>query len=250
MAQVKMDAPAEEQQTTAAPVTDRTVATRPDMAPSTYVQEDGAEGEFDRNDQDKVYLSIVAKVGELSNLFTPGDFLLNKEYVIGGTKQPIEVIALGIKKRYQNDLDFDPTGEKAETVDTAVEVNARGGEVGYRPRGDKTSTHYWKPILQILFLVKKPANISPDAAMMFPYEIAGNDYAVVGYTARAKTAYNGIAKPLIQARNGKGGVRGMVYQLSVKGETYEGTSWMQPKLRSTGQSSAEVLDYVRENALG
>lgn len=237
----------EEKPADAAAAPDKTVATRPAGTVTTFNDED-ASGEFTRDDVDKVYLSIVAKTGELSNLFTPGDFLLNKEFVIGGTKSPIDVIALGIKKRYQNDIPYDPSEDAGDTVDSAVEVAERSGVIGYRPFTDKVSTHFWKPILNVMFLIKRPENVTPDAVAMFPYEINGFDYALVGYTARTKTAYNGIAKPLIQAKLGaKKTVRGSVYSLSTKGETYEDKSWIQPRLRATGAPTEEVLQFIREN---
>src|SRR5438876_455496 len=99
---------------------------------SRYVDTTEAQGEFTNSDRERAVMQIVAKVGDLSNTFTPGDILLNKDFVIGGTKNPIELVALGIKKRYQNDLDFDG-GEIGDTVDKAIEVVDRGGVLEYRP---------------------------------------------------------------------------------------------------------------------
>lgn len=229
--------------------TSTTVAVRPDRAPALYVQDDDAEGEFTNDDVDKAYLTIVAKTGELSNLFPPGSMLLNKEYVVGGTQEPIELIAVAIKKGYQNDLDFDG-GEIGDTVSKALEVVDRGGEVGYRPFEDKDATHFWKPILQVIFLVKRPATLTPEASVLFPFTIGANDYGVVGYTARTKTAYNGIAKTLIGAKRAKGTVRGSTYRLSTKGETWEKRSWIQPSLRVIGSVSEDVTKFITENYSG
>lgn len=214
---------------------------------STFVADEDAEGEFDAQDRQNPMLVIVAKTGELSNLHTPGDMLINKEFVIGGSKAPVELIALAIKKRYQNDLDFDG-GEMGDTVDRAIDVTDRGGVLAYRPFDDKASTHFWKPILQVLFLVKKPADLPPSASAFFPFQMDGADWGRVGYTARTKTAYNGIAKTLIMAKQDTGSVRRSLYRLSTKGESWQGPqglrSWIQPMLRAAGPTSEAMLEFI------
>jgi hypothetical protein len=225
--------------------TTSTLAVRDERAVVPFVEDNDAVGEFNADDVERAYMTIVSKVGELSNLFTPGEILLNKEFVIGSTKAPLEVIAIAIRKRYQNDLPFGE--EMGEEVNTAMEVLDKGGVMEYRPFADKTSTYYWKPILQVVFLVKKPEGLSPDAATFFPFAIGDSDYAVVGFSARTKTGYNGIAKPLIGLKRAKGNVRCRTWRLTTKGETWEDRSWIQVSLRSTGDTTKEVLDFLTEN---
>lgn len=220
-----------------------TLVVPPTNSLANYVEDEDAEGEFDRSDRVNAMMVIVAKTGELSNIHTPGDFLINKDLVIGGLKNPLNVVAIAIKKRYQNDLDFEG-GDMGDTVDKAIEVTNRGGMLGYRPFEDKKSTHFWKPILQVLFFIQKPPNLSPAANALFPFEIEGADYGRFGYTARTKTAYNGIAKPLIGAKQDHGSVRLSSYALSVKGETWQTKSWMQPSLKVTGPTSEEMLKFI------
>lgn len=228
--------------------TETAVVVRPNYAPSTYVSDSDAEGEFTSDDQLRGRLAIVAKVGKLSNIFNPGDMLLNGEYVIGNTKDGLNVVAIGIKKLYQNDLDFDG-GDFGETVQKAVQVIEKGGVVDYRPNEDKTSTHYWKPVLQVIWLIEKPEGASADMAALFPFEIEGKDYAEVGYWAASKTAYNAIAKTLIQAKNAKGSVRTVSYRLTTKGESNRDAtlSWIQASIRATGPTSQAILDFIQEN---
>lgn len=214
-----------------------------------YVEDEDAMGEFDRNDRQNAMLVIVAKTGELSNLFTPGDMLLNKEFVIGGVKSPLELVAVAIRKCYQNDLDFDG-GDMGDVVDKMIEVTDRGGVLGYRGYDDKESTHFWKPILQTVLLIKKPDGMSPAANSLFPFSIEGVDYGRVGYAARTKTAYNGIAKTLIATKQDKGSVRVDTFRLSVKGETWQPPkgpprSWMDPMLRVVGPTSETMLEFLK-----
>lgn len=249
------DAPAETTTATATetqpevpstPSTDSTVAVRPGLAPAApFVEGEDASGEFDNSDVEKLYLTIVAKTGKLSNEFTPGDLLLNKEFVIGGTKSPITVVPMGLRKLYQNDLDFESNDETGDIVSKQVDVLNRGGIVDYRPHNDKVSTHYWKKIANIPLLIELPADVSAEVEANFLYEIEGKLYAVVGYTARTKSAYNGIAKPVNQALKKFGIVRTKTYTLSVKGEDFDGKSWMQPNMRVSGNTSDAVQEFIR-----
>lgn len=238
---------------TPSPATNTEIVQAQSHAPALYTESVDAEGEFDSSDEDKPMMQITAKTGELSNTFSPGDILLNKEVVICGItpqgKPPltINLFAVAIKKRRQNDLDIDG-GEMGDAVDTAAEVIERGGVLGYRPYADKAATQYWKPILHVVFLIEMPEGLSPDGQALFPYKIEGKNYSLVGYTARAKTAYNGIAKPLIQAKRAKGTVRTTAWTLSTKGEAFENKSWIQPLLRQAGPTPEGILKFITENA--
>jgi len=240
-----VETPAEVSET---PTAETALVARPSYVPTVYTSDADAEGEFTSDDQQRGRLVIVAKTGRLSNQFTPGDMLLNGEYVIGNTKTGLNVVAVGIKKIYQNDLDYDG-GDFGDTVKTAVEIVERGGVLDYRPNGDKESTHYWKPVLQILWLIQRPEGLSADAAALFPFEIEGKEYMEAGYWAASKTAYNAIAKTLIQAKSAKGSVRTVSYKLTTKGEENRDGSltWIQASIRATGPTSHSVLDYLKEN---
>ncbi len=221
-------------------------------SPAVFINTEDAEGEFSQDDRLRSYLSIVAKTGKMADIFTPGDIVVNQEFVIGGTKSPIEFVPIRIVKRYQNDVRFDPE-EPADIVNSAVEVVQRGGVVGYRPFNDKESTHYWKPILQCLLLVKRPDNVPADVVMLFPFDIGGVSYGVMGYTARTKTAYNGFAKPLIEVKIGRGTVRDFNYRLTTKSESWhdpktgEDKSWIAVLARSVGPVTEEMAKFLRDN---
>ncbi len=218
------------------------------LVPATYVQDSDAEGEFSSSDSIKPTMSIVAKTGDKSDLFAPGSIILNNEFVIGGTKNSVDIAAvIKIKKRYQNDLPYSPGSDFGDVVDHAQEFIDRDGVLGYRPFEDKVSTHYWIPILQILWVVKQPAGLEPDAATLFPFVVGEDNYAIVGYTARTKTAYNGVAKVLIDAKSKRGTVRELAYKLSTKGESWQDRSWIQANLRSTGPVDADLAQFMTEN---
>ncbi len=219
---------------------------RPDATLANYTSDDEVQGELTQDDQERAYLSIVAKTGEMSNTFTPGDLVLNGEFVIGGPKNPVDLVPIMFEKLYQNDLHRD-LKEFGKEVKSAVNVLDLGGIVEYRPSEDKTSRHFWKPIIKALFLVKKPEGVNPAAAMFFPFEVNGEDYGVIGYTARTKTAYNGIAIPLASVKRAGKSIRAKVYRLSTKGETWEDKSWIQPALRAIGETPAEILDFIKQN---
>jgi hypothetical protein len=231
-------------ESTLAKAPDRTVA-----VPTKYYEDDEAEGEFDGSDTIRATMTIVAKTGKMSNLFTPGSVLLNKDVVIGGIDSPVTVIPVTIKKMYQNDLhsDLKVMGAIAET---AEQVIAKGGIAGeYRPSDDKVSRHYWKPIMKIGFLVKRPANASPAAAGMFQIEIDGEFYAPVRYTARAKTAYNGIAKVLSDIKSNQRSIRATTFNLTSRGEDWAeaNKSWIQSNLTPVGPTNPNVIAFIKAN---
>jgi hypothetical protein len=228
---------------------DSQLAVRPvqALAIPTYVEDTDATGEFSSSDSIRPTLAIVAKVGERSDQFSPGSMILNNEFVIGDTKHPVEIAAVvKIAKLYQNDLPYAPGSDFGEVVDHAVEFVDKGGVLEYRPFDDKISTHFWIPLLRCLFLVKQPADLPPDAATLFPFEINDISYALVGYTARTKTAYNGVAKILIDAKSKRGSVRELAYRLTTKGEAFQDRSWVQANLRATGPVDPAVAQFVAE----
>lgn len=241
-------APADQVASTPTPATSTAVVPATSTAVTAYVADNEVEGEFDASDRERARLTVVAKTGKLSNVFTPGDILLNTEHVIGTVKQPLVVIPVSYKKLYQNDLDFDG-GEMGDTVKSATEVLDRGGIVDYRPYEEKKATHYWKKVLQVIFLVQRPENLGPEAASMFPYAVEGNDYALVGFWASARSAYSGIAVPLINSKL-KGSIRRFTYNLSTKGEQNRDGSrtWIQTNLRVSGPTSDALTAFLKEIA--
>ena len=244
------------------PQTDSTstaVVVRPNQAPVLYVNSEEFRGEIDPNEKSRPRLGIVAKTGKLSDMFTPGDFLLNSEYVIGGTRSPIEVVPVIAEKLYQNDIAKNEDDEYGDIVETRVEITKRGGTFERRPFNDKFSTHYWMPIVRAVFLIKKPEGVSNEAAFMFPYKIGDSSYVFATYTARNKSAYGnqvkrGIGLALLDAvdmaRLSNGSIRDLIYKLSTSGETYtspkgDQRAWIQPTLRACGSTSAEVKEFIK-----
>jgi hypothetical protein len=226
-------------------------------------------GEVDPEETLRPSLQIVAKTGKLADEFTPGDLLLNSEYVIGSAGSnraegsPIVLVPVWFKKAYQNDLpkNEDEDGDSdysKNVVDTLIEVKARGGVKGYRPFDDKVSTHFWKPVINAVFLIEMPENIGDDAKMMFPYQVGGKNYVFARYSARNKSAYGNQAKPGIglalldaqqKAQTVSGSIRDKVYRLSTKSVSWqpprgETRSWIEPSLRATGTTSKELKDFI------
>jgi hypothetical protein len=238
------------------------LATRPsrELATPVYYSDEEFQGELPE-ETGRPFLSIVAKTGRMSDRFTPGDFLLNNEYVIGGTKSPLEVVPVIASHAYQNDLPKNEDDDFGDIVDTMSDVIQRGGEKGYRPFNDKTSTHYWKPIVRVVFLIKKPENITSEAAMMFPYTIDGVNYVYASYTARNKSAYGnkfnlsiGLAlmDAVKKAKARNGSIREIVYRLSTIGDSYEDVtgetrSWIQPSLKAIGHTSETLREFIKNN---
>lgn len=212
------------------------VPAQPTALSTTFYQDADAEGEINQSDVRIPRLNVVAKVGELSNVFTPGDLVLNKETKLVAKEQPIIVTPVKIRKTYQEDTEFGE--DMGRTAKTLAEVQAFGGQID-----DREGEKFWIPVADIIFLVKKPANASPDADALFYEEIGGEQYLLAAYTAR-KSAYTAVAKPIFRAKLQSGTVKGLNYELSVKLRTYEGNTWFAPNLRPAGKPSEALATYL------
>lgn len=208
------------------------------------------DSEYGAGDMERHVFQIVAKTGKLSNDFSPGDMLLNKEVIVGNTKSAVEFAIIGMRKGYQNDLEFgDDIGD---TVYKATDVIDRGGTHGYRPYEDKDSTHFWKPILQLIIFLKQPAGAAESIAALFPFVVGNDSFTVAAYGVYTKTGYNGVAKKLIglhQSQKLRGiadGEKRVLWKLTTKGETTpDGTkSWVQPTATVVGPLSTEVAEFL------
>jgi hypothetical protein len=93
---------------------DKAVAVRPEsqVAIQGEAPDKGIFGEFGSDDIKLPRLNLVNKVGDLSNLFTPGAWVLKKEHqltdVVKGEAGSLKVIAVRLGVEYQESLPYDP----------------------------------------------------------------------------------------------------------------------------------------------
>lgn len=208
--------------------------------PAAYTSDEDADGEFTQRDMKYPRFSVVQKSGELSDEFTPGEFVISKEFVFGAHDKPVNLIALQIQKRYQ---EFLPYGSQQipRLFSTAAEVAAAGLSLEWGAKNRASE------ILNILFWIPQP--VEGEGDHVFLIEGPKGRGVVAGYTA-ARTAYGTVGKTLIQAKRTfcapeKGGMVAMEWQLSATLEKKDMNSWYLPRLKPVGPTDPELASFLR-----
>lgn len=147
------------------------------------------EGEFTAEDFVIPKLHLVQAVGPLSEKFTPGQIVFNKELVLSDGTEPVNLTVLRIKKRYQENL---PWGDEQlpRVFDTLAEVRQAGGWIDWRDNERPP----FSPILHALVLIGSPFEENP----LFPYEFGDAAYGLALWTLRG-VGFTRAGKAIITA---------------------------------------------------
>jgi hypothetical protein len=219
------------------------------LAVATPVVASGVVGEILMKDIKLPRLNLVNKVGDLSNLFTPGTWVIQKEHQItdldpknksvGGS---LKVIAVRLKVEYQESLAYDPD-VRPRVFQTAEEVRLAGGQVAYG-RGEGK----FAKVGHIEFLIQEPETLSEEAASSFFYVLGDKRYARVIYTA-SSTAYAETAAILYSdyrvGHLNKTGLFGGYYLLGSKLKTGDKGTWWIPSMKTAGEVPAELQAEIK-----
>lgn len=230
---VKKSAPAEKPAATkeVAVVEDKTLAAAPAFNTSDIA------GEISRNDVRLPRLNLVARTGDLAELFTPGSWVLNKEIKLseGGEKPEVllDIIVVRLRKQYQESLPFgDP--ETPRVFDTAEEVRANGGTVSYGK-----GAGIFGEIAHCELLIARPESLPEEYEGHFFFFSEDKAYTHCVYTVGG-TAYGNFAKPIISARLNhlrEAGLVGGRWTLGSKLMKANGNAWFTPVIRTAGNTS-------------
>lgn len=227
---------------------DKAVAVRPEtqVAIVGEAPEKGIYGEFGTEDIKLPRLNLVNKVGDLSNLFTPGAWVLKKEHqltdVVKGEAGTLKVIAVRLKVEYQESLPYDPN-VRPRVFATAEQVRINGGRVAYG-RGEGI----FAKVGHIEFLIEKPEKLNEEASSEFFYLLGDKEYARVIYTA-SSTAYAETAQILYSdyrvGHLNKTGLLGGFYTLGAKTKTGDKGSWWVPSLKTAGEVPEAIQAEIK-----
>jgi len=217
------------------------VVPRENTAVAEY-SEGGVAGEIGRSDLNMPRLSLVQSVGPMSELFKPGQLVLNKETVLTDGDKPVTVIVINIKKAYKENLKYEEDGPMPRVLNTLAEVKAEGGTVEYA--GDEPPS--WIPYANTLILVE-----STEDNPAFPFEHNGKFYAAALWTLQ-KTSYTRAAKAIFTAAEyalrGKPLCAGR-WSLGTKREKLGQNFVYVPVFRMTGKNDDAFVAWVKEMGL-
>lgn len=193
-------------------------------------------------------LSIAYGVGELATRFSPGDLILDREYMLVQKTQPLNVVVISANvywKEYLDQAAFQ-AGLKARIFNTEEEVLASGGTIGYGPNGERPT---FKRAMTLKMLIEKPANVT---CMLFAWDINGKSYApAVWYVD--KTAYQrgkgrGVGLEIVKQASFALKQRSLLagkWQITTAYEEVGTNKVIAPSIRLVGQHTDEEIEAIR-----
>lgn len=150
-------------------------------------------------------INIVQKVGDLSEIYTPGDIVLNKELVIYHPEKdkdvdPLLVTILGFfPTKWTERI---PGGALGRLADSKEEVAKLGGTTDYNTWKAKEDTDeeipYFQPLATALTLIECPKGIDKEA-VHFVHEFGDRRFALALWSMKG-SAYTAGAKIIKTAR--------------------------------------------------
>lgn len=227
---------------------DKAVAVRPDTQVAIVGEQSkyGIYGEVTQEDLRLPRLNLVNKTGDLSNQFTPGSFVIDKEHQITtvekGVAGILKVIPVRVKVEYQEALEYNPE-VRPRVFDTAEEVRKNGGRVTWG-RGEGI----FSKVGHLELLIEKPEKLSEEAGSSFFYIFGEKEYARVMYTTSI-TAYATSASVLLNDKvqghlRGKDYIAGY-YTLGAKTASNAKGTWWIPDMKTAGLVPDKIQDEIR-----
>jgi hypothetical protein len=217
-------------------------------------------------------INIVQKVGELSNVFTPGEIVLNQTLPIytppvvkdgkeikAGDK-PLNIVLVGFRKKQF--VEKIVGGTMGALCNSEEEVGKLGGTLNYKEHetkvANKIPSKLFQELATALILIEKPEAFKDVDHVEFAHEIEGRYYALALWSMKG-SSYTTAAKTFFTARkmghlkdireNGVvtgGGYPSWSWALSTKLEAYKTGNFAHiPVLARGAKSSPAFLDFVR-----
>lgn len=209
-------------------------------------------------------INLVQKVGDLSEIFSPGEIVLKQSLVIHTPSKagvigdpPLNITVLGFKKtQFAEKIAGGVLGILAHTDQ---EVAKHGGTLDYKEweaseKAAKTGTgkalRYFQRLATALCLVEKPAKLADEDHIEFPYECEGKYFALVLWSMKG-TAYTHAAKAMFTARK-IGHLRsgyakqswGLTSKMEKFGENFAAVPVIRPGAKNSDAFQAFVFEVI------
>lgn len=220
--------------------TNTALAERPSTVANYTAAGDGVEGDFDRSDFITPRLNLVGKTGELSDLFTPGTFVFDKEVQLNANKdEAIAVVICNMSKTYMQDLPFG-SEERPKIFRTAREVRENNGGIGWDCPEDVDK---YNEVLDLTVLVRGPKDHPK-----FPFELNGENYALAKFSL-GKSAYRVTGRQIFtdsQTSLKREGITSRTYHFTSRIQSNAMGSWYVPIARLGEKTSQDVRDLIAD----
>lgn len=155
----------------------------------------GFTGDMDKSDIVIPRLSVVQKVGDLSEQFPPGSVVLNKRLVLANPGESVTITVVRARKYFMEALPFGDE-RRPRMFDTHEAVKAAGLSV--TPKWQSGVDPTAKPVLDCVIAIHgKPGN---DTAPEFACRHGEQRYALALWSIGSPSAYNSVAKALLSAK--------------------------------------------------
>lgn len=221
----------------------------PAPAPAPFSDDDDS---FNPGDLVLPRLNIVQKVGDMSNLFTPGSLVMDGSLVIADAPKEMAIgpairfVVLGLQPTYFSEKI--EGGGRGDTYKTEAEVVAAGGTLDWN-EFKRSGKPLYQRVSTGLLLVEQPAGVD---AGMFPHQIEGKNYALVLYTMKG-VAYTNAARHFKSAKKighlREHGYRGAFWTFSAKLEKY-GSNYAYRPVVKPAEATTETLRNTVLSTLG
>lgn len=160
-------------------------------------------------------LHITQKVGQLSNIFTPGEIILNLQLPIytppvlnqgvitkPGT-EPLFVVTVGFRKDRYAEQVAQGSDEQGILCNTLEEVAKANGTLNYNEHRQRKAlgvpSREFKTLATALFLVRKPKDIQDPDRILFPFLCEETQYVLATFDMKGGSFTNG-AQVIRQAK--------------------------------------------------
>ncbi|NOS67035.1 MAG: hypothetical protein HOO67_01565 [Candidatus Peribacteraceae bacterium] len=210
-------------------------------------------------------INIVQKVGDLSEIFNPGEIVLKQSLVIHSPGKPgtpgdapLSIVVLGFKKtQFAEKV---AGGAQGILAHTEQEIAKHGGTLDYKEwqaseaaakAGQGKALRLFQRLATALVLVEKPTQVADADHIEFPYECEGKYYALVLWSMKG-TAYTHAAKAMFTARkigHLRSGYSKNAWTLTTKSEKFGDNYAFVPVVKA-GPKTSEAFGKFALTVLG
>ena len=191
-------------------------------------------GEVSRSDIVRPTLNIVHAVGPLSEDFTPGQLVLNRELVIAEPEKPITLMVLSLDKFFMENVPYGGD-ETARTFSTLEEVK----KAGLHCEWINDQKPPCGPAAKALVAIQSDVESG-----LYPFSFDGKFYAIAEWSLRG-VAFTRAGKLIITASQWglKDGLHNGSWTLSTRREKL-GSNWVWvPVLKAGPRNSKELAEF-------